>query len=36
MVQANPETKATGDQLSQMYQETFGPLMLGPIFANQG
>jgi hypothetical protein len=36
MVQANPATKSTGEQLNQMYQETFGPQMLKPIFANQG
>jgi len=35
MVQANPNTQEVGKQLPQIYDETFGPRMLKPIFANQ-
>jgi len=34
MVKANPKTQTVGEQLPQMYDETFGPRMLNPIFAN--
>jgi hypothetical protein len=35
MVQANPKTQEVGTKLPQIYQETFGPRMFHPIFANQ-